>query len=141
MIHTKKPEHFTPKFEVVSCFLQYEDEILLLLRQDHKNEGNTYWVPAGKVWPEEHINEAIQREIAEETSLDLERISYFKKLYVQYPTYDFVYHIYYKKLENKPIIIINPEEHKKYIWRTPEQALKEPLIQDLDACIKMFYQI
>jgi len=40
-----------------------------------------------------------------------------------------------------PDIIINSEEHKKYVWRTPEDALKENLIQDLDACIKMFYKI
>ncbi len=49
MISRNKPENFTPKFEVVSCFVEYNDEILLLLRQDHKPEGNTYGVPAGKI--------------------------------------------------------------------------------------------
>jgi hypothetical protein len=62
-------------------------------------------------------------------------------VYVQYPDYDFIYHIYHKKLNEKPKIIINPEEHKTYIWRDPKEALKENLIQELDTCIKMFYEI
>jgi ADP-ribose pyrophosphatase YjhB (NUDIX family) len=49
MISKNKPENFTPKFEVVSCFVEYKNEILLLLRQDHKPQGNTYGVPAGKI--------------------------------------------------------------------------------------------
>lgn len=40
---------FKPKFEVVSCFVEHDSKILLLLRQDHKSEPNTYGVPAGKV--------------------------------------------------------------------------------------------
>jgi len=49
MISKHIPENFNPKFEVVSCFVEYEDEILLLRRQDHKPEPNTYGVPAGKI--------------------------------------------------------------------------------------------
>ena len=49
MLYKEKPENFTPKFEVVSCFVEYNNKILLLLRQDHKPEPNTYGVPAGKV--------------------------------------------------------------------------------------------
>ena len=36
MLYKEQPKNFTPKFEVVSCFVEYKDEILLLLRQDHK---------------------------------------------------------------------------------------------------------
>jgi len=36
------PENFTPKFEVVSCFVEYKQEILLLQRQDYKPQGNTW---------------------------------------------------------------------------------------------------
>ncbi len=84
MLHTKKPEIFNPSFEVVSCFVEYNNKFLLLLRQDHKNEPNTYWVPAGK---------------------------------------------------------INSEEHKEFIWRTPQDALNEDLIPELDTCIKLFYNL
>lgn len=141
MLYIKKPEIFKPKFEIVSCFVEYENKILLLLRQDHKNEPNTYWVPAGKVSDGENINDAILREIFEETGLELNDLKYFKKVYIQYPSYEFIYHIYHKKLEEEPKIKINLEEHKKYIWRSPQMALDENLIQELDNCIKMFYSI
>lgn len=62
MLYKEQPKNFTPKFEVVSCFVEYKDEILLLLRQDHKPEGNTYGVPAGKVDAGETINQAMKRE-------------------------------------------------------------------------------
>jgi len=71
----------------------------------------------------------------------LDDIKYFKKTYVKYPNYDYIYHIYHKKLEEKPKIIINPEEHKEYVWKTPKEALQENFIQDLDVCIRMFYNL
>jgi len=46
MLYLEKPKVFVPKFEVVSCFVEYQNEFLLLLRQDHKNEPNTYGMPA-----------------------------------------------------------------------------------------------
>ncbi|MEI6774245.1 MAG: hypothetical protein WCL18_05665 [bacterium] len=42
MIFKDKPENFAPKFEVVSCFVEYDNKILLLCRQDHKPEPNTW---------------------------------------------------------------------------------------------------
>jgi 8-oxo-dGTP pyrophosphatase MutT (NUDIX family) len=141
MLYTEKPEIFNPKFEVVSCFLEYKNKILLLLRQDHKNEPNTYWVPAGKIDSWEDKDTAIYREIYEETGLKLNNLSYFKKVYVKYPTYDFIYYIYSKFLDKEPKIKINIEEHKKHIWETPKNALNQNLIQELDTCIKMFYKI
>jgi len=139
MIYPTKPEIFNPRFEIVSCFVEFQGEFLLLLRQDHKSEPNTYWVPAGKVWDEEDIWEAIEREIFEETWLSNLEIKYFDKVYVKYENYDFIYHIFHSKLDKLPQIIINPDEHKSYIWRSPELSLYEDLIEDEDECIKLFY--
>lgn len=141
MIHSTKPEIFNPRFEIVSCFIEFQGEILLLLRQDHKSEPNTYWVPAGKVGETEDIWEAIKREIFEETWLENLDIKYFDKVYVKYSNYDFIYHIFHTELDKLPQITINPDEHKTYIWRTPELSLIEDLIEDEDACIKLFYWI
>ncbi len=141
MLYTEKPEIFNPKFDVVSCFVEYQNEILLLLRQDYKSEPNTYGVPAGKVEKDETINSAMIRELQQETNLENIDMQYYKKVYVKYPTYDFVYHMYHAILEKQPEIKINPEEHKKFIWKNPLEALKESLIQDLDTCIKMYYKI
>lgn len=141
MLYKEQPKNFTPKFEVVSCFVEYKDEILLLLRQDHKPEGNTYGVPAGKVDAGETINQAMKREWWEETQIDLNDAEYFDKLFVRYPDYDFIYHMYSKKFTERPEVKINPKEHKNYIRKTPQEALKMDLIRDLDECIKLFYDV
>jgi 8-oxo-dGTP pyrophosphatase MutT (NUDIX family) len=139
MLYKDKPENFSPRFEVVSCFVEYKNEILLLLRQDHKPEGNTYGVPAGKVDVGETIHEAMQREGREETQIDFNDAEYFDKLYVRYPDYDFIYHMYSKKFTTKPNVTIDPKEHKSFTRKTPQEALKSVLIRDLDECIKLFY--
>lgn len=141
MISKNKPENFSPKFEVVSCFVEYKEEILLLLRQDHKPEPNTYGVPAGKVNKDETIQKAMKREGKEETQIDLSDAEYFNKLYVRYPDYDFIYHMYSKKFTTKPDVTINRNEHKSYTRKTVQEALKLDLIRDLDECIKLFYQV
>ncbi len=142
MIYKKKPQNFNSKFDVVSCFVQYNGEILLLHRQDYKPEGNTWGVPAGKVDDGETISEAMIREIQEEIGfvLSSSQLSYFEKVYVRYPDYDFIYHIFNTELDQRQKVTINRTEHKDFKWILPKDALKMPLIQDLDACIKLFYK-
>ena len=140
MISKHEPENFKPKFEIVSCFVQHQDEILLLMRQDHKPQPNTYGIPAGKVDPEETIRDAIHRETHEETKIILEDITYLHKLYVRYEEYDFIYHIFQKKFEEKPEITINPNEHKHHLRIHPKKALELELIEDEDACIQLCYK-
>lgn len=141
MLYKEKPENFTPKFEVVSCFVEYNNKILLLLRQDHKPEPNTYGVPAGKVDIWETIQEAIQREVWEETGIELKDAKHFEKLYVKYPDFDFTYHIFHQKIDQKPNVTINLNEHKEYKRIHPKKALELDLIEDEDACIKLFYKV
>jgi len=141
MISKNKPENFSPKFEVVSCFVEYKNQILLLLRQNHKPQPNTYGVPAGKIDTGETALQAMQREGKEETQIDLEDVIYFDKLFVRYPEYDFIYHIFHKRFDIQPNVTINLNEHKEYVRIEPQKALEKlNLIQDLDECIKVFYK-
>ena len=55
MIFKERPPNFSSEFDVASCFVEHDGEILLLHRQDHKPEGNTWGVPAGKVDEGEEI--------------------------------------------------------------------------------------
>ena len=143
MIFQEKPEGFSPKFEVVSCFVEHDGHILLLHRQDHKPEGDTWGVPAGKVDPDEDIYEATMREIREETGLHIqkEQVKHEYKLFVRYPEYDFYYNIFHVALSERAVISISPNEHKTYEWVTPNDALTMNLIRDEDACIKLFYSL
>ena len=141
MISLKEPAGFNPKFEIVSCFVEWEGQFLLLLRQDHKSEGNTWGVPAGKNEKGEKIADAIVREIKEETGIGVgkDKIQYFQKVFVKYPTYEFIYHIFHTKLDKKSEVKISQQEHKAFKWVTPKDSLELPLIAELDNCIKLFY--
>ncbi len=142
MIYAQQPSNFSPRFTIVSCFVEYNGTILLLHRQDNKPESNTWGVPAGKAEPQENLSDAIIRELQEETGITLvEPPSYITKLFVSYPTYEFIYHIFHLSLPNLPKILINPKEHKEYRWISPLDALDGtiPLIGELDNCIRYVY--
>lgn len=141
MIYESVPANFNPSSEVVSCFARYNGHFLNLLRQDGKPEANRWGVPAGKIDLEETMRDAMRRELWEETGLDVytSDFNYFKTVYVKYPKTDFVFHMFDVLLSRNPIVVVNPQEHKGYVWLTPEQALQLPLVRDMDACIKMYF--
>ena len=141
MYYRERPEGFDPKIEVVGCFVQHNDEIILLLRQDHKPQGNTWGIPSGKIDDGEDPKITVQRETEEETGLRIpeDEIFFHSTFYVRYDDYDFIYHVFSAKLDNKFEIAINELEHKDAIWISPVKALDLPLIEDLDGCIKIFF--
>lgn len=143
MIYKARPREFNAKFEVVSCFVEYDGKILLLHRQDHKPQGNVWGVPAGKVDSGEKLDEALVREVKEETGLEfsLSDVVHFDSVFVTYPEYDFMYHIFHTKLSEKRNVLISEHEHKAFTWVTPDEALTFPLIKDEDLCIKLFYSL
>lgn len=143
MISKTEPENFKKKFDVVSVFIECAGEILLLHRQDHKPQGNTWAMLAGKVDENEDLLSALIREVEEEIGLKTnpKDYNYFEGYYVRYPGYDYIYHVYHLLFDNKPKIDLNTKEHKNYIWVKPKDALKMDLIQDEDTCIKWFYKI
>lgn len=142
-IYQTKPANFNPAMEVAACYIEYNKRILLLLRQDHKPQENTWCLPGGKLDPGDSPLEACIREVREETAIELKanNVSFFKSLYVKYPEMDFVYHLFHSRLALKPEVRISPKEHKDYCWPTPTDSLKLNLIPKEDICIKMFYGI
>ena len=84
-IHLTPPENFLPKVEVVTCFLQVGDKILLLQRNDDKLLGGAWVTPGGKIDSGESAKDAIIREIIEETGIILQEKDLFevKKVYVR----------------------------------------------------------
>lgn len=138
MLYKEQPKNFNPKFEAVGCFCECDGKILLLLRQDHKPEPNTWGLPGGKLRAGEDIYQGMRRELKEETDLNGEEIKYISKAYSRFPDYDFIYHVFYLVLSELPEIIINKDEHKDFIWVYPDEALKMDLIENLDKCIEIF---
>src|SRR3989344_2443949 len=146
MIYKVKPENFNPKFEIVSCFVEHDGNILLVHRHNHKSQGGRWGLPAGKVDPGERLKQAIIREIKEETSLDIPEgsLAYFNQIFVRHGDYDFIFHTFFTKLGVKSGVTINPNEHQEFTWKTPLEVLamkKEEIVEDLDYVCKLFYKI
>lgn len=143
MLYFEKPDQFTPKFDVVSCFVEHNGKILLLHRAAHKPQGGTWCVPAGKVDEGEDLHTAMLRELREETGIIPPdgKLDYFRETFVRYKEYDYPYHMYVLKLTQEPSVTIDTSDHVAYQWVTPEEALKVHLIEDEDVCIKLFYDL
>ena len=137
------PTNFNPSIEVAACYVEWEFKILLLLRQDHKPQGNTWCLPGGKLDKGNSPLEAVLRETQEETQIKLaqDNVTFYKSFYVQYPDLQFIYHLFHSRLREKLEVKISLGEHKKYQWATPVNALKLSLTPDEDKCMKMFYGI
>ncbi len=139
MIFRERPADFAPRFEVGSCFIESDGEILLLLRQPQKPQGGTWGVPAGKV--RGNVKEETLREITEETgiALELNDLEEHGTVFVRYPEYDFVYHMYRTVVSARPAVVTNPTEHQAADWVRPDLASARKLMEDLDWCIAEVY--
>lgn len=103
MIYKNSPKIFNPRFEIVSCFMEYKGKILLLHRHKTKSEVNKWGLPAGKIDKGETESQAMIRETKEETGLKIipSRLQYLAKVYVKYPEYHFIYHMFHLRLDKK----------------------------------------
>jgi 8-oxo-dGTP pyrophosphatase MutT (NUDIX family) len=133
-------KNFNPKFDVASCIIEYDGKILFLKRQKNKPQPNKYSLPAGKIENDESVEDGIIREVFEETGINLkkDKVKYLKKRYVQYTNYQFIYHSFFYKLDNMPIIKINEVEDQEYKWVDIKEVLSLDLIQDEDKCLEEF---
>ena len=141
MIYLETPNNFSPKFQVVSCYVECQGKLLFLHRPMHKSQGGKWGVPAGKVEIDETFEKALVREVQEEAGLKIDsgKLYFLKKIAVRHSEYDFIYHMYRVILDEIPEVKINPAEHQDYMWATPQEALSMDLVTDLDTCIKMYY--
>lgn len=138
MIAKVRPNNFAEKFEITGSFIISDGKILLLHRIDEKPEGNTWGLPAGKRNANEALSTTIVREVLEETGLEITKgdFHFLGTYFNRYPTYDFLFHLFTTTVKSYGKIQINPHEHKAYQWVTPEDALRLPLIEDLDHLIR-----
>lgn len=143
LLHKNPPEGFSPKFEVASCYVEHDGNILFLNRPQHKPEGGTWGVPAGKVDSGETALQAMIRELWEETGLHVEpeKFEYLTKVYVTYPEYHFVYHMFRLRLNEKPDIVLREEEHEGFQWIAPQHAVNLPLVRGMAECLEISYGV
>lgn len=126
---------------VVGCFLECDDKFLILLRPSHKPDGNTWGLPGGKVEAGENDEQAVLRELYEETGYQakasqLELLGDFP--FVSLRNEPFNYPTYRVKLATRPIIRLEDAGHVEYQWVTVDQCLaKDSLISDFDTLLEL----
>lgn len=131
------PKNFSPKMEVAACYCKVENKFLFLENSEKKEWANTWSVPAGKIDPGEQPADAAIREMFEETGVTLKpfEIIPHKSVYISYPKYDFIYHMFRVYLSAFPEkIVLREREHKKFAWLTKEEIFKLPLMPGAKEC-------
>ncbi len=142
MIHNSPPENFSSRYYVVSCFVEHAGRLLFLKRNSDKDEGDKWGTVAGKVDDGETPEQAIVRELAEETGIAIEAadLDRSKLVYIRYPEYDYEFHMFSVSLHDEPRVLVDEREHQGYCWLTREKALKDNLVLATDECIRAFYK-
>lgn len=110
---------------VVGCFLEFDGKFLLVHRHAHKIDGDTWGLPSGKVEDGESDDEAIQRELFEETGYKAE-FSQFEKLgefdFVT-PRKDTITYVTYRViLDAFHEVVLEEAAHSEYKWVTVDKA-------------------
>ena len=129
MVYKTPPKGFAPVFSVSTCYVEYDGSFVVLFRQDHAPQGNTWALPGGKVEAGETPREGMAREIWE-TGLRVVSDELVEGVvdYVTYPDFDFSCHFFHLPLTVRPDIMLCSNEHKDFKWVTREEALGLPLI-------------
>lgn len=138
IIFHAKPQDFDTSYEVAACYCEFKGKILFLFNNPNKPYGATWSIPGGKLEEGEKAVDGVIREIWEETKISLKKneVTYLTTVYVRYPTFDFVYHMFATQLDNLPEeVVLNAKEHEAFQWMTLEEAFSKPLIPGEKECI------
>ncbi len=134
--------HFSKSIEVSIVFLEHLQHILLLKRSDEEEEAGTWGVPGGRGEDGETPLETALRELKEETSIQLNESQtiYHGHRFGRVQEIDFIIHLYQAKVEERPNVILNHEEHLAYVWTHISDFNSWPLIKTQKALFDIVYR-
>jgi 8-oxo-dGTP diphosphatase len=143
MLSLTPPANFAKRHDIVGCFIVHDGSFVVLHRYPHKAAGDRWGLPAGKMEKGENLEQAVIREIKEETGLTFSErdIKHYKSTYVREGPYDIEWHMFSAEIKERPVITVNPHEHSEFRWVTPHEALTMNLIHDLPTSIRMFFSM
>jgi mutator protein MutT len=131
---------------VVSVGIIERDGKFLLTKRvsNHPIWHNRWEFPGGKIAPNETPAEALQREILEETSLQISQpnligvhTQHWDVPYGIQQTFVLLYHCH--SLEGE--VVLNPSEHNAFCWNTIEEIeTKEDLLGGINAIVGGFFK-
>jgi len=127
----ENPENSKLDFQVTTCFIEYNEKILVLQRGRQDSQYRLWGIPGGKLENEENPREALSREIFEEIGIIIPPNSFLfldKALIRNNCDGLYALYLYYFKLKNKPTILIDSEEHLASSWVFLEEFEKMDLL-------------
>ena len=112
---------------IAGCFLEYNDKFPVLLRHPHKSNGATWGLPAGKVEEGESDEDAVIRELFEETGYKatVDQLEYLGEFYFDPSGRPYVFIAYRIKLEKPFKIVLEAQEHADYRWVSAQECYAE----------------
>ena len=116
---------FAEGLQVSVVFVHQGDRLLFLKNAKHKCRSDGAWgLPGGKWEPGESHQQCAQRELKEETCIDLPISSfdflghYYVAIRDAYPIH-YTLHVFYARVVSKQevSVVLNPLEHEAYVWQ------------------------
>lgn len=132
---------FKLKTQISTIFLEYDKYLLLLQRCHKEDQSHTWGIPGGKAEKGEEPIQTVLRELKEETQLELMpgEVQYLGHRYARIPGWDYVVHIFHAKLNERPIVVLDPKEHSKYEWVSIHAFKLLPLLKGQDEVFDIVY--
>ncbi len=139
IVYKNCPKDFVPQVSISAGWLCYGNEFLFLQRTAQSSEAFCWGVPAGKIELNETPNEALAREVFEETGIALssDKIRYMDTLYISKPSWKYIYHMFFYQFESKPAVNIS-QEHHNYIWISLTSVTDYLLMQGITETLSIF---
>ena len=116
---------------VVGCVIEYQGKILILHRKKTSSEGDTWGLPAGRVKEGESDEQAVLREVFEETGYraKVPELTYAHTFTWNFPLKTVVFVTYKLKLDREIEVKHHPDEHQGHAWEEPQKVyLRKDLI-------------
>ena len=137
-VFKERPEGFQASMEAAGCYCTCGDKLLMVLRDVSRPQGNTWCIPGGKLEDGEDAQEAVVRELFEETGLEVaDGLQFVGTLYVR-ALKDHAFHVFSKPFTRLPVIALDASELCEARWVTLSEALELPLIGGGTECLRHF---
>lgn len=129
-VFTKRPPDFGDVVEVVACFCEWDDKILLLKRHPDDTHGDTWNAPGGGIEPAEELLVATARELMEETGIVIEvgKLEFLTTLFIQIPDQRYVFHMFRARFTEQPEVALSLDENVEAKWVTIPEAQQLPFL-------------
>ncbi len=98
-----------------SLLINHEGKILLGKRKNSYKAG-MYGLPGGRIELNEPIESSIQREVMEETGLQLDSLKYFGVVRENQGKYDFIHFVFVSENVNQTPTLIEPDKCEGWEW-------------------------